>query len=88
MASQATAATLIIDGIEFVDGEAAFADELVELSFGTPPPTSTNFLDGTSALGVPDYTGGSNGTGSVSLPATGILLIAGLAGLTAMRRRK
>ena len=75
MASQATAATLTIEGIEFVDGEAAFADGLVELSFGTPAPNSTNFLDGTSTLGVPDYTGGSNRTGSVSLGNGGFIIL-------------
>ena len=36
----------------------------------------------------PDDGQGDNGINPVPLPATGIMLIAGLAGLTAMRRRK
>ena len=60
----------VFGGIDFPEGAASFADAVVSyepLFGGGPGPTHVNFTDPTSALGPPDYSGGSSGTGSVSL---------------------
>jgi hypothetical protein len=36
-------------------------------------PTNPNFMDASAALGAPDYSGGSDGTGAVSLGSGGVL---------------
>ena len=57
-------------GIDFPQGAASFVDVVIsyEPSFGGgPEPTHGNFVDPTSALGPPDHSGGSRGTGAVSL---------------------
>ncbi|MEP4076285.1 hypothetical protein [Haloferula sp.] len=57
-------------GVEFPAGSISFADRLVSyepLFFGGPGPTNPKYTDPTAALGAPDYPGGDNQFGSVSL---------------------
>ena len=59
----------VFGGIDFPQGAASFADMLISyepLFDGGPGPTRGNFVDPLAALGLPDYSGGSNGTGAVS----------------------
>ncbi len=63
-------------GIEFPFGDDSFADVVLTYdSFfsGGPPPTDGKFLNPQAALGPPDYSGGSDGTGAVSLGKGGLL---------------
>ncbi len=65
-------------GIEFPQGVASFADEVVEYDphhSGGAVPSNPNFTDPAEALGPPDYSGGSTGTGSVSLGSGGRLTL-------------
>ena len=65
-------------GIEFPQGAVSFADEVVEYDphySGGAVPTDPNFTDPAEALGTPNYSGGSTGTGSVSLGSGGRLTI-------------
>lgn len=65
-------------GIEFPGGAISFADAVVSYDpafGGGAVPTHPNFLDPDEALGPPDYTGGSTGTGSVSLGSGGRLIL-------------
>jgi len=57
------AAPLTFDGIEFEDGAAAFADELVSFTPGDPAATRPLTQNGNNALGTPD-------TGTVGGDAT------------------
>lgn len=66
----ASAQPTTYDGITFPDGDVSFADVVVSyepLFDGGPGPTNPNFIDPASALGPPDYSGGADGIGSVSL---------------------
>lgn len=66
----ATAQPTVYDGITFPEGDVSFVDAVVSyepLFDGGPGPTSATFMDPASAIGPPDYSGGSSGTGSVSL---------------------
>ncbi len=59
-------------------GPIAFADEVVSydnLFGGGPAPTNGKFLDSDQALEWPDYTGGDNGTGAVSLGCGGRIVL-------------
>lgn len=65
-------------GIEFPQGAASFADEVVAFQpdfSGGPVPTGPNFTDPSVAIGVPDYSGGNFGTGAVSLGAGGRIVL-------------
>ena len=66
------------DGVCFPQGDQSFADQVIryipDYSQGCVPWHS-NFLDPQESLGPPDYTGGSTGTGSVSLGDGGLLEI-------------
>ena len=66
------------DGITFPQGDSSFADSVVSydpLFGGGPVPTNPNFTDQSAAIGPPDYTGGSNGTGSVALGEGGRIVL-------------
>ena len=67
-----------IGGIEFPQGTPSFADQVVEYDpafSGGAVPTNSRFTDPARVLGVPDYSGGEGGTGSVSLGSGGRLVI-------------
>lgn len=58
------------NGIVFPQGDISFADQVIayEPDFdGGNVPTNPDFTDPAMAVGPPDYSGGNNGTGSVSL---------------------
>jgi uncharacterized protein YjbI with pentapeptide repeats len=60
----------VFGGLEFPQGVASFADMIIgnePLFDGGPAPTHESFIDPVSALGSPNYSGGSTGTGSISL---------------------
>lgn len=66
-------------GICFSAGDVSFADALIRydpLYSGLCGPTAPNFVAPASALGPPDYTGGSAGFGSVSLGQGGLIEVA------------
>jgi OmpA-OmpF porin, OOP family len=63
--------------IVFPLGDASFADEVVALALGTPPPRDKRFTDPVTALGPPDY------NPKRSLPPTGVAL--GCAGTLTVR---
>lgn len=72
------AQAVIYQGIDFPDGAISFADAVVSydpLFDGGPGPTHLNFTDPAEALGIPDYTGGGTGTGSVSLGDGGRIIL-------------
>ena len=57
-------------GINFPQGASSFADGVIEYDpyfSGGPVPTSGRFKNPQRALGLPDYTGGYDGTGAVGL---------------------
>lgn len=65
-------------GIEFPQGEASFADVVVvyDPSFsGGAVPTHPDFTDPQEILGPPDYPGGNNQPGSVSLGSGGMIVV-------------
>ena len=68
----ASAASVTYDGITFPAGDVSFADQLIDLTFGSPAPTDPNYMDGDRALGAPDYSGA---IGSVSLGSGGRLTL-------------
>jgi hypothetical protein len=73
--SASSAHAVIYGGINFPDGAISFADSLVSytpLFSGGPGPTDPNYMDGTKALGIPNYSGS---TGSVSLGAGGRIVL-------------
>lgn len=68
--TSATATPVTYNGITFPDGVSSFADAVVSyepLFGGGPGPSNPSFTDPTQALGTPNYTGGNDGTGAVSL---------------------
>ncbi|RKX40600.1 MAG: PEP-CTERM sorting domain-containing protein [Verrucomicrobia bacterium] len=68
----------IFGGIEFPKGALSFADEVVSYDptfSGYSAPTGPNFIDPSAALGVPNYSGGGNGTGAVALGAGGRIVL-------------
>ena len=71
-----SALATIYGGIDFPDGASSFADSVIQYnpsySSGSTP-THPNFTDPNEAIGIPDYTGGGSGTGSVSLGSGGLL---------------
>jgi hypothetical protein len=67
----AYSAPVTYNGITFPAGDVSFADSLIDLTLGSPAPTDPDFLDGTSALGPPDY----DGTGAVSLGVGGNITV-------------
>ena len=71
-----SALATIYGGIDFPDGASSFADSVIQYnpsySSGNTP-TNSNFTNPDKAIGIPDYTGGSSGTGSVSLGSGGLL---------------
>jgi cysteine-rich repeat protein len=63
-------------GVEFPQGASSFADAVLDYSpdfGGGAEPTAPNFTNPNRALGMPDYTGGPNGNGAVSLGEGGKL---------------
>ena len=60
-------------GIDFPGGVCSFADMVIRFVPGDPAPTNARFTDSERAAGAPDYTGGGNGTGAVSLGPGGLL---------------
>lgn len=65
-------------GIEFPQGAISFIDEMMSYEpdySGGPVPTHENFTDPSEAIGVPDYSGGGSGTGSVSLGSGGRIVL-------------
>ena len=62
-------------GIEFPLGSISFADVVVSQTPGTPAATNPNFIDPTAALGAPDYPGGNDAPGSVSLGNGGSIVL-------------
>lgn len=65
-------------GIEFPNGASSFADSVISYdpSFGGGNvPTNPNFTTPGKAIGIPDYSGGGSGTGSVSLGAGGRIVL-------------
>lgn len=75
MLTMSTALAEEFGGIEFPQGPTSFADAVVSYTPGTPGPTNPNFIDPADALGTPDYQGGSNQPGSVSLGNGGTLVL-------------
>lgn len=78
-APAAAQGTTCYSGICFPQGDVSFADALLDYDpqySGLCGPTHPNFTQGTSALGPPDYTGGSTGVGAVSLGSGGKLEVA------------
>lgn len=66
-------------GITFPQGDVSFADAVLKydpLYAGGPGPTHVNFIDPLKALGPPDYPGGNNQPGSVSLGDGGLIELA------------
>jgi uncharacterized repeat protein (TIGR01451 family) len=64
--------------IYFPQGACSFADVVIDyrLPEGTRcRPTNSKFLDPGKAIGIPDYTGGSNGVGAVSLGEGGSITL-------------
>jgi len=59
----------LFSGVEFPSGSTSFADAVVayEPSYGGGSTPTGKWLDSKQALGTPNYTGGSNGDGAVSL---------------------
>lgn len=80
--SQATAfsqGTTCYSGICFPQGDVSFADAVLDYDpaySGLCIPTNPNFLQGSSALGPPDWTGPPAQVGSVSLGSGGKLEVA------------
>ena len=73
-----SASAVPFGGIEFPGGAISFADAVVSYDpafGGGAVPTHPNFTDPDEALGPPDYSGGSTGTGSVSLGSGGRLVL-------------
>ena len=69
----------IFGGVEFPAGGASFADvaRRYDPHFGGGDgPTDPDFMDSRVAVGAPDYSGGSGGTGAVSLGSGGVLELA------------
>lgn len=65
-------------GIEFPQGAASFADAVIAYDpyyQDGPAPTDPKYVNPGKALGVPDYIGGFNGTGAVSLGRGGLLML-------------
>jgi hypothetical protein len=65
-------------GIEFPDGPSSFADSVISYDpafGGGNVPTHANFITPGKAIGIPDYSGGGSGTGSVSLGAGGQIIL-------------
>lgn len=60
-------------GIEFPGGSSSFADKVVsyEPTFGSGSAPTGKWLDSSQTLGVPNYTGGSNGDNAASLGGGG-----------------
>jgi hypothetical protein len=62
-------------GIDFPQGAISFADKVVSFTPGSPGPTHPDFMDPADALGAPDYPGGNNQPGSVSLGNGGTIVL-------------
>jgi hypothetical protein len=65
-------------GIEFPGGPSSFADAVISYNpafGGGNVPSHANFITPEKAIGVPDYSGGGTGTGSVSLGAGGQIVL-------------
>lgn len=69
---------IVYGGVDFPDGASSFADAVISydpLYSGGPGPTHSNFTNSGEAIGIPDYSGGNNGTGSVSLGDGGRIVL-------------
>jgi len=71
-----TARAQTYGGIYFPQGPSSFADLVLTYDpqfSGGPGPTNHDYMDPTKALGIPDYSGGFNGSGAVALGLQGLL---------------
>ena len=66
----------IFGGIDFPQGASSFADDVIQynsLFSEGPGPTNPDYINPSEALGIPNHSGGSFGTGNVSLGRGGLL---------------
>jgi hypothetical protein len=78
LASAGSVHAINYGGIEFPGGASSFADSVVSYDpnyGGGAVPTHPNFINPDEALGIPNYTGGGTGTGSVSLGSGGRIVL-------------
>lgn len=70
-----TARAELIRGIEFPQGSLSFADRVVKNTPGSPAPTNVLYTDPEDTLGLPDYPGGDNQPGALSLGRGGSIVL-------------
>lgn len=75
LSTAVSAASVEYGGITFPEGDISFADVVVSAIMGSPAATDSRFTDPDEALGAPDYSGGSLGTGSYTLGHGGSLVL-------------